>query len=53
MPKFKIDDTEVPETPARPQLKTWSSPRVIVSNLASTEGGSANVPEASSGVLLS
>jgi hypothetical protein len=53
MPKFSIDDTEVPETPARPELKTWSTPRVIVSNLASTEGGAVNLPEASSGVLLS
>jgi hypothetical protein len=53
MPEFNIDETEVPETPAKPELKTWSTPRVIVSNFGSTEAGSANVPEVSSGLLLS
>ena len=53
MSKFKIDEAEDAETPAQPELKPWSTPRVIVSNFDSAEGGLVNIPEASSGVLAS
>lgn len=56
MSEFNIDETEVPATPASPEqkpelLKSWSTPRVIVANFGSTEGGLVNIPEASSGLL--
>jgi hypothetical protein len=58
MSEFNIDETEVPATPASPELKpeslkSWSTPRVIVSNFDSTGSGIANIPEASGGVLTS
>lgn len=44
-------DAELP--PAPPGRKPWSTPRVIVSRLESTEGGMVNIPEADSGLLTS
>jgi hypothetical protein len=53
MSAFTIDEPDDAETPAQPALKLWSTPRVIVSNFGSTEGGLVNIPEASSGLLTS
>jgi hypothetical protein len=41
-----------PETPgAAPGRKLWSAPRVITSEIESTEGGLVSLPEATAGFL--
>ncbi len=53
MSESKSAATENADLPAEPERKPWSTPRVIVSRLESTDGGGVNVPEAEDGILAS
>lgn len=53
MPEFNVVKMELAAAPDRPARKLWSPPRVIESDVRSTETGSVNIPEASNGLLSS
>jgi hypothetical protein len=53
MPEFSAIEMEIAAPPEKPARKPWSPPRVIESDVESTEAGSVNIPEASGGVLTS
>jgi hypothetical protein len=53
MSTFHTAATDKAETPAKTERRRWSMPRVIVSELESTQAGVANSPEASGGLLTS
>jgi hypothetical protein len=53
MPEFNAMEMEIAPTQEKPARKPWSPPRVIESDVESTEAGSANIPEVSGGVLSS
>jgi hypothetical protein len=53
MSEFDPAEAENATRSARRERKPWSTPRLIVSELQSTESGASNVPEASGGLLSS
>ncbi|MGB7036859.1 MAG: hypothetical protein WBD71_15200 [Xanthobacteraceae bacterium] len=51
MSEFDPTATDSTDPPAERERKLWSTPRLIVSELQSSEGGAVNVAEATSGIL--
>jgi hypothetical protein len=53
VPEIEILHSDTIALPDKQERKRWSAPRVIESEIESTEAGLSNAPEASGGLLTS